>query len=204
MPDPAINILRIDSSGRHEGSQTRQLTDEFVDSLKSRTKVEKVTVRDVSQGIEFVDQDWVFANFTDETERSEEQVRRLANSDQLVDELQEADLIVIGAPVYNFGIPAALKAWVDQVARARKTFQYTENGPVGLLKNKRAVIVTASGGTTVGSEIDFATPYLVHVLGFLGIHDVEVIKAERLMVDADSGIANAKRQIQSFQLDTAA
>ncbi|MEM9278244.1 MAG: NAD(P)H-dependent oxidoreductase [Pseudomonadota bacterium] len=204
MTDHAINILRIDSSGRQDGSETRQLTDEFLNSLNEKANVNQLVVRDVSDGVEFVDQDWIFANFTDEEERSEEQKKRLANSDKLVAELQDADLIVIGAPVYNFGVPAALKAWIDQVARARKTFKYTETGPVGLLENKRAVIVSASGGTEIGSNIDFATPYLVHVLGFLGIHDVEVIKAGQLMMDAEAGIANAKQEIRDFKLVRAA
>lgn len=199
MTDQGINVLRIDSSGRHEGSHTRQLTDEFMASLKHKTEVNQLTVRELSMGVEFIDQEWIFANFTDETERNENQKNRLSNSDALVEELKEADLVVIGVPVYNFGIPAVLKAWIDQVARARKTFQYTENGPVGLLENKKAVIVAASGGTAIGSDIDFAIPYMKHVLGFLGIQDVEVITAGQLMVDAETAIANAKQQIEDFE-----
>ena len=200
----SLNVLRIDSSGRQDGSQTRLLVDEFIETLKAREAVGQVVSRDVSAGLEFVDQDWISANFTDEAERSTAQKQRLENSDHLVNELQDADLIVIGVPVYNFGVPAALKAWVDQVARARKTFAYTENGPVGLLKNKRAVLIAASGGTEVGSDIDFAVPYMVHVLSFLGIHEVEVIKADQLMVDADRGVAAARQSIQKYQLTAAA
>ncbi|MEM7216510.1 MAG: NAD(P)H-dependent oxidoreductase [Pseudomonadota bacterium] len=204
MTGNGISILRIDSSARHEGSHTRQLADRFINSLERKTVIDQMVARDVSAGVEFVDQDWVYANFTDENERSEAQKQRLANSDALVAELESADLIVIAVPIYNFGIPASLKAWIDQVARARKTFKYTENGPVGLLENKRAVIVTASGGTEVGSEIDFATPYLKHVLAFLGIHDVEIIKADQLMADAERGLENAKQEIQEFQLERVA
>ena len=91
-----------------------------------------------------------------------------------MDELVAADVVVIGTPIYNFSIPASLKAWVDMVARARKTFRYTENGPVGLLSDKKAYIVVASGGVKVGSPADFATPYLRHALSFVGITDVDV------------------------------
>ena len=90
---------------------------------------------------------------------------------------------MIGVPVYNFGIPASLKAWVDLVARARETFRYSENGPVGLLEGKKAYILLASGGTPVGSDVDFASNYLKFILGFLGITDVTVIAADQLMVD---------------------
>jgi FMN-dependent NADH-azoreductase len=116
-----------------------------------------------------LDTDWVTANFTPPEERGEAERAALAESDALVAELKAADVLVIGVPIYNFGIPAALKAWVDLVARARVTFRYTEQGPVGLLTGKRAYLAVASGGTPVGSAIDFATGYLRHVLGFLGI-----------------------------------
>lgn len=204
MNNQKVNVLRIDSSGRSDGSQTRQLVDEFLAQLEGRGEIAQVVSRDVASGVEYVDNDWIAANFTDEADRTDGQKQRLATSDTLVSELEEADLIVLGVPVYNFGVPAALKAWVDQVARARKTFQYTENGPVGLLKNKRAVIIAASGGTDIGSDIDFATPYLIHVLGFLGISDVEVIKASQLMIDADKAIAEARNGIEEFKLQTAA
>jgi len=198
-----INVLRVDASGRYEDSLTRKLVDEFVSKVKTQERVDQVVSRDVAKGVRFVDQDWINSNFTDEAERSESQKEELVSSDALVAELDAADLIVIGTPIYNFGVPAALKAWVDQVARARKTFRYTENGPVGLLQNKRAVVIVTSGGTEVGSAIDFATPYLVHVLGFLGIHDVEIIKADRLMVDAERGINNAKQEIGQYEFKKA-
>ena len=198
-----INVLRVDASGRYEDSLTRKLVDEFVSKVKTQERVDQVVSRDAAKGVRFVDQDWINSNFTDEAERSESQKEELVTSDALVAELDAADLIVIGTPIYNFGVPAALKAWVDQVARARKTFRYTENGPVGLLQNKRAVVIVTSGGTEVGSAIDFATPYLVHVLGFLGIHDVEIIKADRLMVDAERGINNAKQEIGQYEFKKA-
>ncbi len=183
MTDSVNTILQIDASARKTGSVTRELTGALVTQLLNKAPDATVLTRDVSQGLPFIDEDWVGANFTDPAERTAEQKLKLALSDTLVAELQAADTIVIAAPVYNFGIPAALKAWVDLIARARKTFQYTENGPVGLLTGKKAYVVAASGGTKVGSEIDFAVTYLKHVLSFVGITDVAVLAADELMID---------------------
>lgn len=172
------HILRIDASARVEGSVSRDLSDRLVNRLAGADAT--VTVRNLAdQTPTFVDADWVAANFTAPDERSAAQVETLATSEVLVKELEAADYIVIGAPIYNFSVPAALKAWIDQVARARRTFVYTDKGPKGLLEGKTAWLVIASGGTAVDSAIDFATPYLRHVLGFLGISDVRVIDAGR-------------------------
>jgi FMN-dependent NADH-azoreductase len=171
-------ILRIDSSARTDGSVSRDLSARLARSLAGPRAA--VTVRDLAEATPaFVDAGWVDANFTDPARRSDAQTAQLAGSDALVAELEAADQIVIGVPVYNFAIPAVLKAWVDQIARARRTFRYTKNGPEGLLKGKTAWLVVASGGTPVESEIDFATPYLKHVLGFVGINDVRVVDAGR-------------------------
>ncbi|MEO0623303.1 MAG: NAD(P)H-dependent oxidoreductase [Pseudomonadota bacterium] len=187
-------LLRIDASMRRDGSTTRTLTDRVVEHLNP----DAIVTRDLADGIGLIDEAWIGANFTPEENRTEEQKAALAASDALVAELKEADVVVIGVPVYNFGVPAALKAWVDQVARARVTFRYTENGPVGLLEGKRAILVAASGGTEVGSAIDFAVPYVRHVLGFVGIHDVQVIDAGRQMVDADAAIKGAQAGIAAL------
>jgi FMN-dependent NADH-azoreductase len=171
-------ILRIDASARYDGSVTRDLSDRLVRKLAGTGAA--ITVRDLAEAPPaFVDSAWVDANFTDPAERSDAQRAELAASDMLVEELEAADRIVIGVPVYNFAIPAVLKAWVDQIARARRTFRYTEKGPEGLLKGKTAWLVVASGGTPVEGEIDYATPYLKHVLGFVGINDVRVVDAGR-------------------------
>lgn len=188
------HVLRVDGSMRKHGSTTRMLTDQVVQHLNADT----VNVRDLADGIGLVDETWIGANFTDPAERNAAQTERLAESDHLVSEMKAADVIVIGMPVYNFGIPAALKAWVDMIARARETFQYTDQGPVGLLTGKRAIIVAASGGTAIDSQIDFATPYLRHALGFVGITDVEVVQAGRQMADADAAIATAKKQLEAL------
>ncbi|MEO0487602.1 MAG: NAD(P)H-dependent oxidoreductase [Pseudomonadota bacterium] len=183
----AHHILRIDGSARKSGSITRDLTDQVIAKLGAET----VTTRDLSDGVPLLTEDWVAANFTPAAERSEAQRAILATSDTLVAELTAADTIVIGAPIYNFGAPAAVKAWIDQVARAGVTFAYTPEGPKGLLTGKRAIIVTASGGTKVGSEIEFAVNHLRHVLGFIGITDVELVAADQMMITPDQSLAEA-------------
>lgn len=190
-------ILKIDASARKAGSMTRELTDTLVTRLLDTHPSARVLTRDVSAGLPVVDEAWVGANFTDPAERSSEQKLKLALSDTLVAELKAADVLVIAAPVYNFGIPASLKAWVDLVARARETFRYTENGPEGLLKGKKAYVVVASGGVPVNSAVDFATPYLKQVLAFIGITDVTVIAADQLMMDGDAKRAAARAAIEA-------
>jgi len=193
----ARNILHINASARREGSISRSLSQAVVDRISSVGT--NVVTRDIgSSPLPILTEAWVGANFTPDDDRSAEQRETLALSDRLIAEIEAADTLVLGVPVYNFGVPAAFKAWIDLVARARKTFKYTENGPVGLLEGKKAYVVVASGGTPSGSEIDFATPYVRHVLGFLGIHDVSFVAADQLMAAGDEKIAAAKETIESF------
>lgn len=192
-----VHILRIDSSARTEESITRSMVDRTIDQFATNGAV-TITERDVSKGLPFVDATWVDANFTPADARTEAQKLRLSGSDALVGELQAADIVVIGLPIYNFGIPATLKAWIDQVARVGLTFRYTENGPVGLLEGKRAIVLVASGGTQAGSEIDYATPYLRHALGFIGITDVTFIAADQLSVGTDEKLNIAHARIQEL------
>jgi len=189
------SILRVDSSGRHEGSTSRVLADELIGVLQSRYSSTAIVERDLATGIQHVDEDWIVANFTPEEDRSDTQKATLSESDRLVRELQAADILVLGVPVYNFGVPAALKAWIDMVARARMTFRYTDNGPEGLLQGKKAFLVIASGGVAVDSPVDFATPYLRQALSFLGITDIEIVKAEQQNVRRESAIETARAQI---------
>lgn len=192
-----LNILRIDASARKDGSISRELADLYIDRIAERRAV-RVETRDTSDGLPLVTQDWITANFTPDGDRTTDNRAVLATSDRLVDELKRNELLVISTPIYNFGIPAALKLWVDQVARAGLTFRYTDKGPVGLLDGKRAVILVASGGTKVGSDIDFATPYLCHVLGFIGITDVEIIAADQLMASGPEKIEQTKDQVRAL------
>lgn len=181
------HILRIDASARNSGSTTRQLADQLVTRLVEQGYGSAVTRRDLAlTPPALLTEAWVGANFTDDADRSDDQRAVLAHSDELIAEIEAADTIVIGVPVYNFAIPAALKAWIDQIARARRTFRYTETGPEGLLKGKKAYLVVASGGVPVGSDYDFATGYLRHVLGFVGITDVTIIEAGQQMMDSEA------------------
>ncbi|MEM7491264.1 MAG: NAD(P)H-dependent oxidoreductase [Pseudomonadota bacterium] len=186
-------ILRIDASARDDASVSRSLADRLIEKLDG-----EVVTRDVGgDPIPHVTETWAAATFTPPAERNEAQKAALAFSDELVAELQEADVLVISTPIYNFGVPAALKAWADQVGRVGVTFEYTENGPKGLLEGKRAIVAVASGGTKVGSDIDFATPWLRFFLGFLGITDVDIVAADGLMGDPE-GVARAEAQIDTL------
>ncbi len=190
-----LNILKIDSSGRHDGSASRVLTADIVEALEARHGDVNVVRRDLADGIPFVDAKWIEANFTPDESRTDAHRATLAESDQLVAELKAADVLVIGAPIYNFGVPAVLKAWVDMIARARLTFQYTENGPEGLLEGKKAFIVVASGGVSVDSPVDFATPYLRQALRFVGIEDVAVIAAQGIDAADDAAFDEPRMRI---------
>lgn len=188
-------ILHINSSARFQDSVTRMLGDEIVDTLTPT----KTLDRDLAKmPIPVLTEDWVSANFTPADLRSDAQKTVLQLSDQLIDEMIEADTLVIGAPMYNFGIPATLKAWIDHVSRVGRTFQYTENGPIGLLENKRAIVVIATGGTPVPSDIDFVSPYMRQFLGFVGITDVTFISADALGSGAEAKVALAKDAIQAL------
>lgn len=180
-------ILRVDSSMRYEGSVSRQLGDRLIARLGGA-----VTVRDLAaEQIPFVDEDWIGANFTPEEDRSDAQRAKLAFSDRLVAELKEADVLVLSVPMYNFSAPAAFKAWVDMIARARVTFKYTDNGPVGLLEGKKAYVISTSGGTPLNSDADHLTDYLRKILSFIGITDIEFVEAGLLMVDAQTSVEAA-------------
>lgn len=186
-------LLHIDASARLAGSTTRDLTGRIAEKLGGT-----VIRRDLTNALPHIDETWINANFTPADQRSDAQNAALALSDILIDEIKEADVLVIGVPVYNFGVPAALKAWVDLIARAGVTFAYTENGPKGLLEGKRAVIALASGGTEIGSDIDFASGYLRHIMGFIGITDVQIIAADRVMADADKALDKANAGIEAL------
>ena len=182
-----MKILHIDASARHEGSISRSLTADLVAALEDRHPGAEIIRRDLADGIPMINADWIAANFTPAEERTPTQRITLARSDALVAELKEADILVIGAPIYNFSVPTALKAWIDMIARARLTFRYTDKGAEGLLLNKKAYIVVPSGGVPVGSPVDFATPYLRHALAFVGIDDIEIVAATG--ADRDNGEA---------------
>ena len=189
-------ILHIDSSARHTDSVSRDLSARIVADHPGA----RVITRDLAETpLPHVTEDWVAANFTPADTRTPAQQAVLAQSDALVAELKEADTVVIGLPIYNFSVPAALKAWIDLVGRVGLTFKYTEQGPVGLLTGKRVIVALASGGTEVGSEIDHATPYLRFILGFMGITDVTVVAADRLGIDPEASLNKALEQVAALR-----
>ena len=184
-------ILHIDASARRAGSATRELSDSIVKHLGAG----RIIRRDLASPLPLLTEDWINANFTPADQRDEVQRDQLALSDELVNELQQADTVVIGLPIYNFSVPAAFKAWIDLVARVGLTFAYTENGPAGLLEGKRAILAIASGGTAVDSEIDFATGYVRHVLGFVGIRNVDVVAADQMAIDPEAALTTARNAV---------
>lgn len=186
------NILYITASIRSEDSISNRIGRTVLDSLNSDGSA-SVTTRDLAANdLPFVSAERFAANLTPAAERTPEQAELAAIADTLIGELQAADTIVIASPVYNFGVPASLKAWADLVARAGTTFKYTENGPAGLLEGRRAILAIASGGTPIGADYDFMSSWLTFFLGFLGITQVEVIAADGIMgADADAKIAAA-------------
>jgi len=191
------NILHIKASIRGDESISNQLGDRIVAGLREKGDSRLATRDLAAEELPFVSAERFAANLAPAGERTAGQAELAAISDRLIEELENADTIVISTPVYNFGVPASLKAWADLVARAGRTFKYTENGPVGLLTGRKAYIAAASGGTKIGSEIDFMSPWLTFFLGFLGITEVEIVAADGIRgADGEAVIAAAHEQAE--------
>ena len=175
-----MNILHITSSSRGSASYSNRVAIQVLDELKGRNPGSSVTVRDLArEPLPHIDDDFVAATRSPDGPQTERQRTQLAQSDALVDELLAADVIVIAAPMINFTIPSTLKSWIDHVARAGRTFSYSEKGPQGLVTGKQVILVAARGGVYAGNPaLDFQVPYLKSVLGFLGMTDVEVLEVE--------------------------
>ena len=189
-----MSILHINSSARLKHSNTRIIGQYLVDEL-----AEPVVSRDLVQQIlpPISAEDLIAVHGSFDGERASLRTQ-LALSEQLIDELKNADTLVIGVPMYNFGIPASLKQWVDSICRAGVSFKYTEQGPVGLLGVKQAFIITASGGTPIGSELDFASRYLEHICRFIGIADVFHIAASGSKGTPEQVIDQGKQQVDAL------
>lgn len=191
-------ILRVESSIKGEASVSRRLTDRITARLEAANSGAEVTLRDLSKGVPHIDGAWIGAVFTPAEARNAEQAKIAAYSDALLAEVKAADILVIALPVYNFGVPAPLKAWIDHLARKGETFVYDEKGPHGLLKNKRAIVALSSDGTKIGSEIDFASGYLRHMLGFFGITDVEFVAADQMVFNPEATLKAAEAQVDAL------
>jgi FMN-dependent NADH-azoreductase len=189
-----MTILHINSSARQKQSSTRIIGQYLVDAL-----AEPVVSRDLVQQVlpPISAEDLIAVHGSSDGERASLQTQ-LALSELLIDELKNDDTLVIGAPMYNFGIPASLKQWIDSVCRAGVSFKYTEQGPVGLLGIKRAFIITASGGTPIGSELDFASRYLEHICRFIGIGEISHIDASGSKGTPEQVIHQGKKQVDAL------
>lgn len=194
------NILRIDASARTEGSASRELASRLVDRIAEADGSATVTHRDLAAGVPLLSETTLQAMWTPADQQTDEQRAHLHVADEYIRELVDADAVVIGLPIYNFGPPAALKAWADLVARAGTTFRYTETGPEGLVPNKPAYIVYASGGVPAGSPMDQASTWLTTFLGFLGITDVTLVAAEGLNMDPEGALATAQQKVDEAPL----
>lgn len=199
-----MKLLRIDSNAR-KNSISRQLTAEFVQSWRRQHPGGQVVERDLATtNLPLITDEWVQAVHSDPASHSTEQKLLLATSDTLIQELRQADEIVVGAPMYNFAIPAPLKAWIDQVVRVGQTVFFHESGPKGLLSGKKVYIVTSRGGAfrpgTPTERFDHQEPYLRHILAFIGLTDVTFIHAENQKPGAQGEVARATAVTQIQQL----
>jgi FMN-dependent NADH-azoreductase len=192
-----MKILRVDSSAKTENSESRRLMDRIIDRLKTNGKSLEVTVRDLNECLPQVNTAWIEANNTPSDDQTDEHKKTLALSNTLVGEIEAADTLIIGVALYNFSITASLKLWIDLVCRARKTFAYVDGSPKGLMTGKKAIICFASGGTPFESNIDFASGYLRHILGFIGITDVTFISADKHFMD-DQSLINANAAVNAL------
>ncbi|HYR25948.1 MAG TPA: NAD(P)H-dependent oxidoreductase [Aquabacterium sp.] len=196
-----MKILQINASARTEGANSTRVANRVTQRLKERHPQAAVTVRDLATNPHPVlDGAALGALFTPADQRTAEQAARVALDDALIAEVQAHDVIVLGVPMYNFGVPVQLKTWLDAIARNGVTFRYTANGPEGLLKGKTVYVAFARGGIYRDTPADSQTPYLKTILGFLGITDVKFIYAEGLNMGpeaADKGFTQAEADLEA-------
>src|SRR6478609_3132947 len=195
-----MNILQINSSARRDASHSTRLANRIVQRLRDTDPDATLTVRDLNDAPHPVlDEAALGALFTAADQRTPEQAARVAQDDALIAEVQAADVVVVGVPMYNFGVPAALKNWIDAISRAGVTFRYTANGPEGLLKGKKVYVALTRGGKYRNTPSDTQVPYLTTVLSFLGRDDIRFVCAEGLGMGAESeqsAIASAYEEIE--------
>ena len=192
-----MKIYQIDSSARKEGSTSRALAKKLLDKIKKPE--DEIIYRDLNDEMVFVTGLTESGMNIDEKDQNENHKKMFELSNQLVKELKESDIIIISAPIYNYGPPATLKAWSDLAARIGETFRFKENGRrEGLLKNKKAYLVITSGGTKLNSKEDFLTPWLKFILNFFGIEKVDIISADQMALDYEKSIREAEAQIENL------
>jgi FMN-dependent NADH-azoreductase len=182
-----MKILQINASARSAGSNSTRLADSVSARLKDLNADASIELRDLaSDPHPVLDEPALGALFTPADQRTPEQNARVALDDALIAQVQSADAVVLGVPMYNFGVPVQLKTWIDAIARSGVTFRYTANGPEGLLTGKKVYVALARGGLYRDTPADSQVPYLKKILGFLGMTDVEFIYAEGLAMGAEA------------------
>lgn len=182
-----MKILQINSSARVEGANSTRLANTVTARLQAKHPGATVTVRDLAVTPHPVlDAAALGALFTPADQRTPEQAARVDLDDALIAEVQAHDAIVLGVPMYNFGVPVQLKTWLDAIARAGVTFRYTANGPEGLIQGKKVYVAFARGGIYRDTPADSQTPYIQTILGFLGMTDVKYIHAEGLAMGPEA------------------
>ena len=197
-------ILNIITSIKGDASFSNKLSNAVLEKLTKEYPASEVKTFDLSKTpLPYLNEVQLSAFYTPEEAHTTDQSESIKLSDDAITDLLEADIIVIGVPMYNFGIPALLKGWIDQVARAGKTFSYDENGPKGLISGKKVFLSVASGAVFSDGpykSYDFAEPYLRVVLGFLGITDVTTFRVEGTSIPdfADSALPNALAAVEEF------
>jgi FMN-dependent NADH-azoreductase len=203
-----MNILQINSSARTTGSHSTRLADDMARRVQATHPSATLTLRDLGkQPLPALDEATLQALFTPADQRSAAQTARVAQDDALIAEVQAADVLVLGVPMYNFGVPAALKNWIDAIARAGVTFKYTDKGAVGLLTGKKVYVALARGGIYRDTPADSQVPYLRSVLGFLGMTDIQFVYAEGLAMGPEAekkALASAEAQIDAVFAETVA
>ena len=193
-----MKIYQIDSSARKEGSTSRALAKKVLEKIKKPG--DEVIYRDLNDEMVFVSGLTESGMNIDEKDQNENHKKMFKLSDQLVKELKESDIIIISAPIYNYGPPATLKAWSDLAARVGETFRFKPNGRrEGLLKNKKAYLVITSGGTKLNSSEDFLTPWLKFILNFFGIEKIDNICADQMALNYEKSIKEAEEQINQIE-----
>ncbi len=194
-----MKIYQIDSSARKEGSTSRALAKKLLNKIKSPE--DEIIYRDLNEEMVFVSGLTESGMNIEKKDQTDHHRKMFELSDQLVKELKESDIIIISAPIYNYGPPATLKAWSDLAARVGETFKFKPNGRrEGLLKNKKAYLVITSGGTKLNSKEDFLTPWLKFILNFFGIDKIETINADQMALNYEKSIRDAEKQIDNIIL----
>lgn len=196
-----MNILQINSSARSNGSESTRLADAITAKVSAKAGNANVVRRDLASAPHpVIDEATLQALFTPADQRSAEQQARVALDDALIAQVQAADVIVIGAPMYNFGITAQLKSWFDAIARAGVTFKYGPTGPIGLLSGKKVYVALSRGGLHRGGPSDVQVPHVTTFLNFLGLTDIQYVYAEGMGMGPDAvakGQAEADAEIEA-------